>query len=72
MDKSRCVGCRDDFYNGKNPYGVKECWSFKTAMLVMKKRVHIDQCPPWNQKPEEVPSCYRASGFVFVSPECTH
>ena len=20
-----CVGCRDNFYNGNNPYGITEC-----------------------------------------------
>lgn len=34
--KSQCVGCRDDFYNDHNPYGVKECWGFKSARVVNK------------------------------------
>ena len=32
--KSMCRGCRDDFYNGGNPYGTKECWHFKDAKVV--------------------------------------
>jgi hypothetical protein len=35
-EKRMCQGCRDDFYNGKNPYGVTECWGFKTARVVDK------------------------------------
>lgn len=35
-DKSMCRGCTDDFYNDHNPYGVKECWSFKSAVVVNK------------------------------------
>ena len=46
MDKDYCVGCRDNFYNGNNDLGVKECWCLKDAKLVMKKEVHIDQAPP--------------------------
>ena len=46
MDKDYCVGCRDNFYNGNNNLGVKECWCLKDAKLVMKKEVHIDQAPP--------------------------
>lgn|ERR1700688_4661790 len=34
--KSQCVGCFDNFYNGNNPYGVAECWGFKTARVVDK------------------------------------
>jgi hypothetical protein len=28
---SLCAGCRDDFYNGKNPIGIKKCWYFDKA-----------------------------------------
>ena len=28
MQKKHCWGVRNDFYNGKNDLGVKECWSF--------------------------------------------
>lgn len=34
-----CVGCRDDFYNDKNPMGVKECWGLKTAKLMTRYRI---------------------------------
>lgn len=33
-----CAGCRDDFYNGNNPMGVKECWMLKTAKIVTRYR----------------------------------
>ena len=32
--KEKCLGCHDDFYNGNNPYGIKECWHFKDARVV--------------------------------------
>jgi hypothetical protein len=31
--KKLCLGCREDFYNGKNSLGVKECWYFKGSKL---------------------------------------
>lgn len=31
-----CAGCRNNFYNGRNDVGVKECWSLKSAKVVMK------------------------------------
>ena len=71
MDKKHCVGCRDNFYNGNNELGITECWSLKTATLVKKKRVDINQRPPWNQKAETIPSCHRAEGYVFVGENQT-
>jgi hypothetical protein len=51
-EKSDCEGCEDNFYNGNNPHGTKECWKFNDAKIIMRKRVHINQVPPWNQEPE--------------------
>jgi len=34
-----CIGCRDDFYNDKNPIGVKRCWGLKTAKMVTRFRI---------------------------------
>lgn len=70
-NKSRCAGCRNDFYNGNNNLGVKECWSLKDAKVILRKRVHRDQIPPWNQKAEKFPDCYNQAGFVFVKPDAT-
>lgn len=61
-----CNGCRQDFYNGSNPYGIKECWNLKSARLVWKKQVHINQIPPWKQKPIKVLNCYSCRNYVFV------
>ena len=61
-----CNGCEENFYNGHNPYGIKECWNLKSAKVVKKKKVHIDQVPPWEQKPIKVLSCYHQKRFVFV------
>lgn len=68
MNPERCIGCRDDFYNGKNPYGIENCWGLMTAKLVMRRRVAMDERPPWRRTPEEIPSCYREAGYVFVDP----
>jgi hypothetical protein len=64
-----CIGCHCDFYNGKNDLSVKECWSLKDAKLVLKKRVSMNQIPPWNQKSVKTLSCYRQDGYVMVDPE---
>ncbi len=67
MDKANCLGCENNFYNGNNTYGVEECWSFKTAKLVKRKKVSINQRPPWKQKPGIYPDCYHCKGHVFVN-----
>jgi hypothetical protein len=66
--KKYCSGCHDDIYNGSM---APECWSLDRAELVMKKEVHIDQVPPWNQKPKKVLSCYHKPRFVYVDPDRT-
>ena len=61
-----CRGCRDNFYNGFNDIGVKECWHLKSAKLVKKKKVPLDQRPPWKQEAIEVLSCRNEAGCIFV------
>lgn len=42
-----CVGCRNDFYNGKNKIGVKRCWSLKDAKVVTRYKLG------WWTRPDE-------------------
>ncbi len=69
MDKKHCSGCRQNFYNDNNPYGIKECWLLKDAEVIERKRVGYDDRPPWKAEPEDLPSCYSQRGFVFVDPD---
>jgi hypothetical protein len=69
MDKKRCNGCRDDFYNGKNPFDVKECWLLDKAKLIRRVAVHVDQRPPWKQKAQWTPHCYSMERYIFVAPD---
>lgn len=69
--RKHCTGCEQNFYNGNNPYGVKECWSLADAKMVSKKKVHIAQMPPWTQKPIKVLLCYRQKGYVFIDGKRT-
>jgi len=69
LDRKHCAGCRDDFYNGNNPYGVEVCWHRKDAKLVKKLDVHIDAPPPYKHlKPTERPNCYHGDRMVRVDP----
>ena len=64
-----CAGCKENFYNGHNPYGYQECWNLPTAKVVSKVKVSMDQVPPWSQPPIKVLSCFHEKGYVFVKPD---
>ncbi len=70
-NKSMCSGCVDNFYNGNNPYGVDECWSYAKAEVCKKKFVPLDQCPPWKMPAVTTLSCYKRKGYVKVDPQVT-
>ena len=58
--KNHCSGCVDNFYNGNNQYGVKECWSLKSAKLVKRYRIYwwtpMDKASKFTEV--KVLSCY--------------
>ena len=64
--KSMCVGCENNFYNGNNSYGVKECWSFENAIIKIRKQVGLNDRPPWKWKGKKMLSCYHKKGYFFV------
>lgn len=67
--KSDCGGCIDDFYNDHNPYGVKECWHFKSAKIVKRVRVGIDERPPYkHHRPQPMMDCRTEKGYALVDP----
>ena len=67
--REHCTGCEDNFYNGNNDLGVNECWSLDNMKLIKRKRVGINDVPPWTWKPQKYPSCYRQRGYVFINCE---
>ena len=69
MDSKYCLGCSEDFYNGKNPLGVEKCWMLRTAKLIRRVRVHINEWPPWRHEAQWLPTCYCESQYVFVLPD---
>ncbi len=72
IDKKKyCEECEDDFYNNKNDLGVKECWHLQDSELVLRKKVALNQTPPWNMKPIKVLSCFRQRGFLFIDKNVT-
>jgi len=67
ITKEMCSGCEQDFYNDKNPLGVKECWSFKDAKLVKVKAIGIWQSPPYDKvKPIKKLNCYQRKGMCYM------
>ncbi len=67
--KDPCLGCEDDFYNGKNPLGVKKCWHRESARMTLRMKVGVDDSPPWTWKPKRYLSCYRQKRYVFINCE---
>lgn len=68
IGKTDCEGCYNDDYN-RGLGGAKECWNFKGARILMRRRVGMNEVPPWTRTPELLPSCYRKTGYIFVGPE---
>lgn len=62
-----CRGCEDDFYNNRNPHGVKQCWSLESAELVTRWRLGVWTQPTVRGAFTEVRvfDCRREKGFVF-------
>jgi hypothetical protein len=62
-----CNGCRDDFYNGKNPMGVQRCWGLKTAKKVTRYRIGTWTAPtePGAFTQVTTLSCYHAQGCAY-------
>ncbi len=69
-----CTGCHDNFYNNGGNSLKKDglCWSIHSAKLVMRKRVHIHQRPPWNQKAQKYLDCIHGNGYVYIAPGATN
>ncbi len=66
MKRKYCPGCYCNDYN-YGLGGANECWSLERAEVVWRKRVHIDQSPPWNQKARQTLSCFHESRYVQVA-----
>lgn len=60
----RCRGCRNDFYNDKNPLNVKRCWSFADAKPVIRWRTGTWMMPatPGAFVEVETLSCHHGNG----------
>ncbi len=73
MDRKHCSGCEDNFYNGNNQLGVKECWLLKKAKLVNKIRIGHWENPPYkNKKVIKKANCFHERGnnrTHYVSPD---
>lgn len=73
MDKSRCSGCDNDFYNhGGVNGGTNRCWSLDSAKLIRVVELHVDDRPPFKPhklKTQWKPSCYRKARYCYTSKD---
>lgn len=68
--KTLCSECYCDDYN-HGLGGAKVCFRYKDAKVILRKKVHINQVPPWTQKPEWRMSCYNKPQWYFVNGDAT-
>jgi len=64
--KKYCRGCYNNVYNA-GLGGAKECWSLQSSELIWRKRIHINQAPPFDQDAEKLPDCYVVPKYVFLN-----
>lgn len=69
--RALCAGCRNDFYNGQNPMGIKECWSLESAVIKDRYRIGwaVPMDRPENVRPFRTLSCWHAPGQFAVMDE---
>lgn len=68
MNKSNCIGCRNNFYNGNNDLGVSECWSLKSAKIITRYQIY-SHTPTYKENfiKTRKPSCYHQQGVFFAN-----
>lgn len=67
--KEACSGCYNDDYN-RGLGGAKECWSYKSAKIIKRLSVHVNQMPPFNaENAEPMMSCFNRPQWCCVSPD---
>lgn len=68
LDKSKCSGCRNSFYNQPGNSTKGECWSLDSAQIVT--RFELDCNTPMDQRNRyiemQVPHCYHKVGAVYL------
>lgn len=69
--KAMCVGCHNDYYNGKNELGIAECWLFKGARVVKRFKLGWWTEPRDRSCFEEVTTlgCHNAPGQYALMEE---
>lgn len=67
--KKHCAGCEDNYYNRGNNSPSGECWGLKTAKMIKRKQVGMNDTPPWTWKSQKFLSCYNRKGYVFINCE---
>ena len=66
IDKKKCAGCYNDFYNYNTDGG---CWSRGSAKIVWRIKIGVDERPPYKKRKVRVPSCWRGQRTIAIDPE---
>ncbi len=65
-DKSMCSGCRNNYYNGFNDRGIKECFSYKKAKIKKCIQISLYSTPPWDTRELKRLDCYCCDGYAIL------
>ncbi len=61
-----CAGCYNNFYNNRDNFNGRWCWSLAEAKKVKRVRVSINQRPPYDTKTITVFNCKRETGYALL------
>lgn len=68
-DKEMCAGCYNNEYN-YGLGGAKECWSFKSAKVIDRIPIGVDQPPPYDKSTaRKMLSCFNRRRMAYPSPD---
>lgn len=71
LQKSKCSGCENNFYNGNNVMGIQECWYLKDGYLQKRWRISVFDRMDKEENYTEVniPRCFTQKGYVFLDTD---
>lgn len=68
MTRTRCRGCRNDYYN-THPHH-DGCWTFPSATLMTRRYMVDNSTPTFRENFVEIknlPSCYHRAGYYYTN-----
>jgi hypothetical protein len=69
MNKDKCHGCSNDYYNREGNSDTGECWMLQSARIIERVRIGIWERPPYKKIVESIYHCHQPdNGTMWISP----